>query len=323
MEHVGRAARAARALVEGLVRGKGGGKATQPWSFERVASLLFGACCLLAYACGPGALWASNSDLIGEYLDLKIASVTERMEKVELKVHHLPTNRAAADALRERVHQLTNRVDAVVEETERALKGYRGRPLVTPEHLKKELDAFAADRTGLADYAMHQPGSQAGGRVVAHSKLAPHSRDGGLLGFAARMATGVHELASELLLAPAMPEVPGHCLPLEGSTGWVEIKLLEAIVPTALTIEHLPKGYALDFSSAPKAFSVEGWAPHGLLSTAGRLVGAGGKPTHMGEFEYASAGGAVQVFELDNEGDQARARKTQTLSLHFTPNPRP
>ena len=78
MEHVGRAARAARALVEGLVRGKGGGKATQPWSFERVASLLFGACCLLAYACGPGALWASNSDLIGEYPDLKIASVTER-----------------------------------------------------------------------------------------------------------------------------------------------------------------------------------------------------------------------------------------------------
>ncbi len=59
----------------------------------------------------------------------------------------------------------------------------------------------------------------------------------------------------QYVLMPGGP-IPGECLPLNGSKGFVDIKLRSAIVPTALTYEHVPTSIAYDIRSAPQDMSV-------------------------------------------------------------------
>jgi SUN domain-containing protein 1/2 len=50
---------------------------------------------------------------------------------------------------------------------------------------------------------------------------------------------GVHPNADEML-KPSFGE-PGKCFALKGSSGFVQIKLRGAIVPEAVTLEHVAK----------------------------------------------------------------------------------
>lgn len=59
----------------------------------------------------------------------------------------------------------------------------------------------------------------------------------------------------QYLLMPGGP-VPGECLALNGSQGYVDIKLRSAIVPTAITYEHVPSSIAYDIRSAPQDITV-------------------------------------------------------------------
>jgi hypothetical protein len=62
-------------------------------------------------------------------------------------------------------------------------------------------------------------------------------------------------LCLQYLLTPGGP-IPGECLALNGSKGYVDVKLRNAIVPTALTYEHVPTSIAYDIRSAPQDMSV-------------------------------------------------------------------
>lgn len=62
-------------------------------------------------------------------------------------------------------------------------------------------------------------------------------------------------LCMQFLLTPGGP-IPGECLPLNGSSGWVEVRLREPIEPLALSYEHLPTSIAYDSRSAPLSVSV-------------------------------------------------------------------
>ena len=64
-------------------------------------------------------------------------------------------------------------------------------------------------------------------------------------------------LCLQYVLMPGGP-IPGECLPLNGSKGFIDIKLRSAIVPTALTYEHVPTSIAYDIRSAPQDMSVVG-----------------------------------------------------------------
>ena len=59
----------------------------------------------------------------------------------------------------------------------------------------------------------------------------------------------------QFLLTPGGP-VPGNCLALNGSNGWVDIRLRQPIEPAALSYEHVPTSIAYDSSSAPLSISV-------------------------------------------------------------------
>lgn len=97
----------------------------------------------------------------------------------------------------------------------------------------KEIDKHAADGLGRADYALGTGGAV----VVKHSE--PFLKGKGSKLFAMSGRNGVHSDA-EKMLKPSFGE-PGQCFPLKGSSGFVQIKLRTAIIPEAITLEHVAK----------------------------------------------------------------------------------
>lgn len=59
----------------------------------------------------------------------------------------------------------------------------------------------------------------------------------------------------QLLLGPRVL-VPGQCLALNGSTGFIDIKLREPTAISTVSLEHVPRNVAFDGLSAPKDFSI-------------------------------------------------------------------
>ncbi|KAL6493810.1 hypothetical protein OROGR_031719 [Orobanche gracilis] len=120
------------------------------------------------------------------------------------------------------------------------------------EILEKEIERHAADGLGMVDYAL----ASGGGKVLRHSE--PY---GGLkIGTLAVWSMNRNKVSGEAvkMITPSFGE-PGQCFPFKGQTGFVEIKLRTAIVPEAVTLEHVAKSVAYDRSTAPKNCRVSGW----------------------------------------------------------------
>lgn len=159
------------------------------------------------------------------------------------------------------------------------------------------------------DYAL----SSGGGKVVGHSALSPlvAKGDGPLTNTLKSLRGGVHPKADEWVIS-ASQEAAGECLALRGSSGWVDLRLREAVAVEAVTLEHIPMDIAYDITSAPKAVTVLGWNhtrwPSRGSSTAARdaaAAGGGGgeelgKAVVLGSFRYdiAAEGGAMQTFSM-------------------------
>ncbi|XP_021901312.1 protein SAD1/UNC-84 domain protein 1-like [Carica papaya] len=117
--------------------------------------------------------------------------------------------------------------------------------------VEKEIEKHAADGLGRVDYAL----ASGGAVVVRHSE--PYLAGKGSNWLSINSRNRVHNDASKML-KPSFGE-PGQCFPLKGSSGFVQIKLRTAIVPEAVTLEHVAKRVAYDRSSAPKNCRVSGW----------------------------------------------------------------
>jgi SUN domain-containing protein 1/2 len=100
--------------------------------------------------------------------------------------------------------------------------------------IEREIEKHAADGLGRVDYAQ-----AAGGAVVAkHSE--PYLAGGKATNwFLMGSRNAVHSNA-ERMLRPSFGE-PGQCFALRGSSGFVQIRLRTAIVPEAVTLEHVAK----------------------------------------------------------------------------------
>ncbi|XP_073104822.1 SUN domain-containing protein 2-like [Elaeis guineensis] len=97
--------------------------------------------------------------------------------------------------------------------------------------VKKEIEKHAADGLGRVDYAL----AFGGARVVKHSE--PYGFEKVNSWFSVR--NGVHANAHKMLEL-SFGE-PGQCFPLQGSSGFVEIRLRTGIIPEAVTLEHVSK----------------------------------------------------------------------------------
>ncbi|PIA48705.1 hypothetical protein AQUCO_01400936v1 [Aquilegia coerulea] len=113
--------------------------------------------------------------------------------------------------------------------------------------VEKAIEKHAADGLGRVDYAL----ASGGAMVVAHSE--PLFPTAGIW-----LKLKKVNVVAQKMLQPSFGE-PGHCFPLKGSNGFVDIKLRTDIIPDAVTLEHVAKSVAYDRSSAPKDCQIFGW----------------------------------------------------------------
>lgn len=171
------------------------------------------------------------------------------------------------------------------------------------EIVQKEIEKHAADGLGRVDYAL----ASSGGMVVKHSD--PYMAGRGVNWFL--KGRGVHPNADEML-KPSFGE-PGKCFALKGTSGFVQIKLRGAIVPEAVTLEHVAKSVAYDRSTAPMDCRVSGWLQNRDLHTAVDEE----KMLLLTEFTYDLEKSNAQTF---NVMDNTASGLVDTVRLDFTSN---
>ncbi|KAJ0977554.1 hypothetical protein J5N97_013028 [Dioscorea zingiberensis] len=155
--------------------------------------------------------------------------------------------------------------------------------------VEKEIEKHAADGLGRVDYAL----ASGGARVVRHSEPSVFGKSTSWLGVT-KGRNGVHDNAKKML-EPSFGE-PGQCFALQGSNGFVEVRLREVIVPEAVTLEHVSKSVAYDRSSAPKTCRVYGWFQASNDDSSTNLPG---KMNLLTEFEYDLEKSNAQTFSIE------------------------
>ncbi|KAK9733093.1 hypothetical protein RND81_04G042900 [Saponaria officinalis] len=173
------------------------------------------------------------------------------------------------------------------------------------EIVEMEIEKHAADGLGMVDYAL----ASGGASVVKHSE--PLMTGKGAWFSVSRH--GPHENAVRML-SPSFGE-PGMCFALKGSSGFVQIRLRTAIVPEAVTLEHVAKSVAYDQSSAPKNCRVFGWlqGPPGLETD----TNVENEKVLLAEFTYVLEKSNAQTYNVINS---ARYAVVDTVRFEFSTN---
>lgn len=101
--------------------------------------------------------------------------------------------------------------------------------------VEKEIEKHAADGLGRVDYAL----SSGGARVVKHSEpFITKSGSGDVFSWLTNRNAVSNN--ADKILTPSFGE-PGQCFALKGDSGFVQIRLRTAIIPEAVTLEHVAK----------------------------------------------------------------------------------
>lgn len=146
--------------------------------------------------------------------------------------------------------------------------------------VRKALEVYDADKTGLADYALESSGGIVLSTRCTETKTAnaQFSIFGIPLWHTSR--------SPRTVIQPGVH--PGECWPFPGSNGYLVIQLSESILVTGVTLEHIPRSLAPNgtIDSAPKDFSV--WALHSEMDL---------EPQLLGKFQFEVEGPSLQYFE--------------------------
>lgn len=102
------------------------------------------------------------------------------------------------------------------------------------EIVEKEIEKHAADGLGRVDYAL----ASGGAKVIMHSE--PFVLGRASKWFAVGEGRSRVNSNAKKLLEPSFGE-PGQCFALQGTSGFVDIKLRAQIIPEAVTLEHVSK----------------------------------------------------------------------------------
>uniref|UniRef100_A0A3Q4B442 SUN domain-containing protein n=1 Tax=Mola mola TaxID=94237 RepID=A0A3Q4B442_MOLML len=150
------------------------------------------------------------------------------------------------------------------------------------------LRLFSQDKTGLADYALES----GGGSILSTRCSETYETKAALLSL-----FGVPLwFFSQSPRAVIQPDVHlGNCWAFKGSKGFLVIRLSMRILPTAFSLEHIPKALAPSgtLRSAPRDFSVYGLDDE--RQERGELLGS---------YTYDQDGEAVQTFAIAEDCDQ-------------------
>ncbi|KAM9461944.1 SUN domain-containing protein 1 isoform 8-T8 [Clarias gariepinus] len=155
--------------------------------------------------------------------------------------------------------------------------------------VQNALKRYSEDRIGLVDYALES----GGGSILStrcsetyETKTALMSLFGFPLWYFSQSPRAVIQ-----------PDVhPGNCWAFKGSTGYLVIRLCVKIVPTAFSLEHIPKALSPtgNISSAPRNFTVYGLEDE--QQEEGQL---------LGEYVYQEDGDALQTYLVMENNTEA------------------
>ncbi|XP_039990505.1 SUN domain-containing protein 2-like isoform X2 [Xiphias gladius] len=218
--------------------------------------------------------WLSQQYVIGADLQVALASLELRIvQNISLQLEE----RRSEEMVREAVLQNTGAAEATVTQED------------VQVIVKNALQLFSQDRTGLADYALES----GGGSILSTRCSETYETKAALLSL-----FGVPLwYFSQSPRAVIQPEVnPGNCWAFRGSKGFLVIRLSMRILPTAFSLEHIPKALAPSgtLRSAPRDFSVYGLDDESQDS--GKLLGT---------YAYDEGGEALQTYPVTEENDQA------------------
>ncbi|CAL9196216.1 unnamed protein product [Musa hybrid cultivar] len=185
-------------------------------------------------------------DVVDKKLGSEIGIVTRELlkqaeEKGALFEEELKKLEAKTDSLDKSLGELKDKGLLSREEFEKLLNGLDDSNInldldqiraFARDIVQKEIEKHAADGLGRVDYAL----ASGGAKVVRHSE--PYGFGKGNSWFA-KGHNGVHANAHKML-EPSFGE-PGQCFPLQGSSGFVELRLRTGIIPEAVTLEHVAK----------------------------------------------------------------------------------
>ncbi|KAF5399145.1 SUN domain-containing protein 2 [Paragonimus heterotremus] len=163
-----------------------------------------------------------------------------------------------------------------------------GKPIIHPDYfnVQRQIDAslerFAADRTGLPDFALES----AGGTVIATRCTRTYTGGAALFSLFGIPLVRLSN-SPRTILHPS--NNAGDCWPFHGSSGQVVIRLSDPIVINAVSLEHLPRVLARTgrSDSAPKDFLIKGLASE--VDEEGVV---------LGNFTYNIDGPSIQTYPI-------------------------
>ncbi|KAG7218555.1 hypothetical protein INR49_020202 [Caranx melampygus] len=150
------------------------------------------------------------------------------------------------------------------------------------------LRLFSQDRTGRADFALES----GGGSILSTRCSETYETKAALLSLFG-VPLWYFSQSPRVVIQPDVH--PGNCWAFRGSTGFLVIRLSMRILPTAFSLEHIPKALAPSgtLRSAPRHFNVYGLDDEG--QERGKLLGS---------YTYDEDGEALQTFAVTEENDQ-------------------
>ncbi|XP_061561577.1 SUN domain-containing protein 1-like isoform X2 [Phycodurus eques] len=155
--------------------------------------------------------------------------------------------------------------------------------------VKSALRLFSHDRTGLADYALES----GGGSILSTRCSETYETKAALLSLFG-VPLWYFSQSPRVVIQPNVH--PGNCWAFRGSTGFLVIRLSMSVVPSAFSLEHIPKALAPSgtLRSAPRHFAVYGLAD-----------AAQDRGTPLGSYAYEEDGEALQTFYVTEENERA------------------
>ncbi|XP_073684348.1 SUN domain-containing protein 1 isoform X2 [Garra rufa] len=173
-----------------------------------------------------------------------------------------------------------------IAQTVRLAAGEAG---LSEEHVQlivnNAMKLYSEDRTGLVDYALES----GGGSIISTRCSESFDTKTALLSLFG-LPLWYFSQSPRVVIQPDVH--PGNCWAFKGSEGYLVIGLSMKIVPTAFSVDHVPKSLSPtgNISSAPREFNVYGLDDE--QQEEGHL---------LGQFVYDEDGDALQTFSVSEE----------------------
>ena len=208
--------------------------------------------------------------------------IVERDQIAEMIADRLSTELKRLSLVSHTDHSaLSNTFDEKLSHMESILRGQQltsgDIASLVKSQLEKELVEQNADGVGMADYALESMGTRV---VISGTARSYSGKSRGLV--ADFLHIGSRAKPPRVALLP--DNSLGNCWAFQGGRGNFTIALGTAVIPSHISIDHIPASLRVGQSSAPKRLEVYG------------LGSLRDEPVLIGQYEYHLDGPAVQTF---------------------------